>query len=102
MQYIEEFKQQINSCGKTFDAIKTKFENLQWWWHKKALITIGIATIISILASISTVYVMFKNNPPKHETRILKADNVHADNTVHIFDMTGKFCAKAVIPKDKK
>ncbi len=102
MQYLEEFKQHINSCNNAIDVIKAKLNGIQYWYYKKALATIGIATIIAILTSISTIYIMFKNNPPKHETRILKANDVHADGIVHIFDMTGKFCGKITMPPEKK
>lgn len=102
MQYLEEFKQHINSCNHAIDVTKAKLEGIQYWYYKKTLVTIGIATIIAILTSISTTYVMFKNNPPRNETRILKANTVQSDGTVHIFDMTGKFCDKITIPPEKK
>lgn len=102
MQYLEEFKQHINSCNHAIDVTKAKLDGIQYWYYKKTFVTIGIATIIAILASISTTYVMFKNNPPRHETRILKANTVQSDGTVHVFDMTGKFCSKITTsPKGK-
>jgi len=101
-KYLEEFKHYIDDCHNSLKLVKAEVEAFQKWGHKKTITIVSIAAVIAMLASTCTTFFILKKNPQKEETRIWKANNVHADGVVHIFDMTGKFCAKAIMPSEKK
>ena len=94
---VRKFENDVNQCNNTLGALKQNTVKLQRWHAKRVAIICVVATIISIIASGSSTYFILQKYPPSHETRVLKANNVTANEKVYIFDVTGKFCGKARI-----